>query len=118
VETEGNYLDVLNMLRKHFIQPISSMKDLDKKIIFMNIIDLGETHAGFYHDILASVTGKSRKRIGDIFVEYKERFLKYGDFCAQLTRAQELLDSLLAKDEGVREEVIRCENTANEGKFR
>ncbi len=32
VETEGNYVDVLNMLRKHFIRPIVAMKDADKKV--------------------------------------------------------------------------------------
>ena len=26
IETEGSYVDVLNMLRKHFIRPISTMK--------------------------------------------------------------------------------------------
>ncbi len=84
----------------------------------MNIKDLGETHAGFYQDILESVTGKSRKRIGDIFLEYKERFLKYGDYCAQLPRAQETLDQLTTREDAVREEVARCEVNANEGKFR
>ncbi len=118
VETEGNYVDVLNMLRKHFIRPITSMKDSDKKIVFMNIKELGETHAGFYQDLLESVTGKSRKVIGEIFLDYKERFLKYGDYCSMLPRAQELLDSLTTKDERVREEVTRCEAAANEGKFR
>ncbi len=84
----------------------------------MNIKDLGETHAGFFQDILESVTNKSRKKIGDIFLEYKERFLKYGDYCAQLPRAQETLDQLMTRDEAVREEVARCEINANEGKFR
>ncbi len=84
----------------------------------MNIKDLGETHAGFYQDILESVTGKSRKRIGDIFLEYKERFLKYGDYCAMLPRAQETLDALVTRDEAVREEIARCETGANDGKFR
>ncbi|XP_023329833.1 guanine nucleotide exchange factor VAV2, partial [Eurytemora carolleeae] len=33
--------------------------ETDKKIVFMNIKELGENHAGFYKDILESVTGKS-----------------------------------------------------------
>jgi len=116
LETESNYVDVLNMLRKHFIRPIVSIKDADKKVIFMNIKELGESHGGFYKDILESVTGKSRKRVGEVFLEYKERFLKYGDYCAQLTRATQLLESLTSKDEAVREEVALCEQTA--GKFK
>ena len=116
IETEANYVEVLNMLRKHFIRPIVTIKDQDKKIIFMNIKDLGETHGGFYKDIIEAVTGKSRKRIGEVFLAYKERFLKYGDYCAQLTRARQLLDSLMQKDETILEEVTKCEKNA--GKFK
>lgn len=115
VESEGKYVDVLNMLRKHFIRTINSMKDLDKKTVFMNIKDLGETHAAFYQDILESVTGKSRKRIGEIFLEFKERFLKYGDYCSDLPKALQTLDMLQKKDERIREEIAKCELSANEG---
>ena len=37
LETEANYVDVLNRLRKNFIKPITTIKESDKKIIFMNI---------------------------------------------------------------------------------
>ena len=94
------------------------MKDADKKVVFMNIKELGESHAAFYQNILESMAGKTRKRIGDIFVEFKERFLKYGEYCSSLSRAQELLDSLMAKDDAVRDEVAKCELNANDGKFR
>ena len=116
LETESNYVEVLNMLRKHFIRPIVSIKEADKKIIFMNIKELGESHGGFHKEILDAVTGKSRKRVGEVFLEYKERFLKYGEYCAHLTRATHLLEALTSKEEQVREEVARCEQTA--GKFK
>ena len=48
----------------------------DGSIWILNINDLGETHGGFFKEILESVTGKSRKRIGEVFVEYNERFLR------------------------------------------
>jgi len=116
IETEANYVEVLNMLRKHFIRPITNIKDQDKKVIFMNIKELGETHGGFYKEILESVTGKSRKRIGEVFLEYKERFLKYGEYCSQLPKSTQLLDTLINKDETISEEVARCEKSA--GKFK
>ena len=59
-------MDVLNMLRKHFIKDIRVMKDADKQVIFMNIKELGEIHAAFYQDVRESVMGKSRKRIGEL----------------------------------------------------
>ena len=117
VETEANYVDCLNMLRKNFIKTIRKMKDSDKKIVFMNIKDLGESHGAFYTNLVESVTGKTHKKIGDIFLEYKERFLKYGDYCSDLPKAQERLAQLYEKDEAVRNEIIECEESANEGKF-
>ncbi|XP_059086195.1 protein vav-like isoform X2 [Tigriopus californicus] len=118
VETEQNYVNALNMLRKHFIKDMKSMKDSDKKTVFMNIKELGEIHAAFYQDLLESVTQKSRKKIGEIFIEFKERFLKYGTYCSELNAAMDLLDTLLNKDVNVRDEILKCERNANEGKFR
>jgi len=118
LETESNYVDVLNMLRKHFIKPITSIKDTDKKIVFMNIKELGENHAGFYKDIREAIMGKPRKKVGEVFITHKDRFLKYGEYCAHLPRAQQLLESLCSKSELVREEICRCEQSAKGGKFR
>jgi len=118
LETESNYVDVLNMLRKHFIKPITLIKDTDKKVIFMNIKELGENHAGFYKDILEAVTGKSGRRVGEVFIEHKDRFLKYGEYCSHLPRAHQLLETLHNKNELIREEISKCEQAAKGGKFR
>ena len=94
------------------------MKETDEAIVFSNLKDLGETHAAFYQEILESITGKTHKKLGDIFLEFKTRFLKYGDFCCDLPRAMEHLDNLTTKDEAIREEVKKCEIAANGGKFK
>ena len=36
------------MLKKNFIRGLISLKDNDKKVIFMNIPELVETHTAFY----------------------------------------------------------------------
>ena len=125
VETEGNYVDVLNMLRKHFLRPIISMKDSDKSIVFKNIIELGEIHATFYKELLASVStnmsvssSKPKLTIGEVFLEFKQRFLIYGNFCSDLPVAQQRLDSLCDRDEAITEEITQCERNANGGRFR
>ena len=118
LETEANYVDVLNMLRRNFIRKISKMKDSDKKAIFMNIRELGELHGAFFTGLVDCVTGKSHKTIGEIFIVFKEKFLKYGEYCSYLPKAQELLGALYDKDEEVRKEIEECEESANEGRFR
>ena len=118
LETEANYVDVLNMLRRNFIRKISKMKDADKKIIFMNIKELGEIHGAFFTGLVECVTHKTHKKIGEIFLEHKDKFLKYGEYCSELPRAQELLGTLYDKDEEVRKEIEECEQSANDGRFR
>ena len=126
VETEGNYVDVLNMLRKHFLRPNTTMKESDKLLVFKNIIELGEIHATFYRELLASVSttpnahvsSKPKLTIGEVFLEFKQRFLVYGNFCSDLPIAQQTLDSLCDKDEAIAEEIALCERNANGGRFR
>ena len=125
VETEGNYVDVLNMLRKHFLRPIISMKDPDKLIVFKNIIELGEIHATFYKELLSSVStnmsvtsSKPKLTIGEVFLEFKQRFLIYGNFCSDLPIAQQKLDYLCDREEAIMEEIAQCERNANGGRFR
>ena len=118
LETEANYVDVLNMLRRNFIRKISKMKDNDKKTIFMNVRELGEIHGAFFTGLKESVTGKTHKSIGEVFLTFKEKFLKYGEYCSDLPKSQELLGNLYDKDEEVRKEIEECEESANDGRFR
>ena len=70
VETEANYVDVLSMLRKHFVRPMAVMKDADKEIIFKNVRELGDIHSTFYSELLESVAKKplpaNHRNIGDV----------------------------------------------------
>ena len=125
VETEGNYVDVLSMLRKDFLRPNTTMKEVDKLLVFKNIIELGEIHATFYKELLLSVSttfnatpSKPKLTIGEVFLDFKQRFLIYGSFCSDLPIAQQTLDTLCDKDEALAEEISLCERNANGGRFR
>ena len=126
VETEANYVDVLQMLRKHFLRTNTTMKETDKLLVFKNIIELGEIHSTFYNELLGSVStaqingalSKPKLTIGEVFLEFKQRFLIYGNFCSDLPVAQQTLDALCDKDEAVAEEITLCERNANGGRFR
>jgi len=84
-------LKVLNMLRKNFIRGMLSIKEADKKTIFMNINELSETHTAFYAEIRESVMpnqtiGKQKRSVSEVFIDFKQKFLIYGEFCAALPR--------------------------------
>lgn len=64
------------------------------------------------------VTSPSSSRLSSCFLNFKDRFLIYGEYCANLPKAQALLDELCAHDELVGQCVARCQNKANDGKFK
>ena len=43
--------------------------------------------------------------IPDCFIQWKEKFLIYGDFCSNLPKAQEKVDELCSKSEAVRAKI-------------
>ncbi|XP_076183652.1 vav guanine nucleotide exchange factor isoform X2 [Ptiloglossa arizonensis] len=116
VETERNYSDVLNSLLRHFARPLSSLlRSEDSARIFFGIKELAEIHAGFHSQLRKARTGAS---LAQVFLDWREKFLIYGDYCANLTLAQNTLQEACARNELVNEEVIRCQQEANNGKFK
>ena len=108
LETEANYVDVLNRIRKNFIRPITTIRESDKKIIFMNIKELGDIHTAFFTALFNCVKARpsSSRKIGEVFLEFKEKFLKYADYCSGLKEATETLGSLSEENKAVEKEVI------------
>ena len=95
-ETEAKYLEVLNMLKKHFIKaPILSLKESDRAIIFMNISQLIELHQQFCGQILDYISkyiqqppagSRSSRLLGTLFLEHKKQFLAYSSYCCELPK--------------------------------
>jgi len=54
-----------------------SIKETEKKIIFMNIKELGEVHAAFYTSLLESVSGKQVQSLFKIKAIKLHRFSSY-----------------------------------------
>ncbi|XP_071447669.1 protein vav isoform X2 [Hetaerina americana] len=128
VETEGNYIQVLATVLHHFKRPLSSvLREEDSAIIFAGIKELSEIHTGF-HDQLRIACGFSSPdgnvlthkelRLGDVFMTWREKFLMYGDYCTNLPKAQELLQSICSRSESINQEITKCQQEANNGKFK
>lgn len=60
----------------------------------------------------------SHQKFSPCFLAYKDKFLIYGQYCANLPKAQALLDELCTKDPALAQAVAQCQNRANEGKFK
>ncbi|XP_063243092.1 protein vav [Bacillus rossius redtenbacheri] len=119
VETEKNYKEVLETLHKSFMKPLCSMlKEEDIQIIFGRIKELSEIHCGFYSHLLKAVAPGSLARLSDVFINWREKFLVYGEYCANLTRAQEHVLELCSRSEIFNQNLVKCEQETNQGKFK
>ncbi|XP_071569039.1 protein vav isoform X2 [Temnothorax nylanderi] len=116
VETERNYTEVLSSLLRHFARPLSSLlRPEDSARIFFSIKELSEIHVGFHSQLRKARNGAA---LAQVFLDWREKFLIYGDYCANLTVAQNTLQEVCARNEVVNQEVIRCQQEANNGKFK
>ncbi|XP_018323324.1 protein vav [Agrilus planipennis] len=118
IETEHNYVEVINKLKKNFMRPLQTILSADvHSTIFCKINELHEIHTGFLSQLLKVGIDKSVK-LSNIFMNWRERFLVYGPYCANLSNACALLQESCDKNEVVNMEVCRCENEDNNGKFK
>ncbi|XP_071638969.1 protein vav isoform X3 [Temnothorax longispinosus] len=116
VETERNYTEVLSSLLRHFARPLSSLlRPEDSARIFFGIKELAEIHVGFHSQLRKARNGAA---LAQVFLDWREKFLIYGDYCANLTVAQNTLQEVCARNEVINQEVIRCQQEANNGKFK
>ncbi|KAF4524791.1 hypothetical protein B566_EDAN010165 [Ephemera danica] len=123
VETEKNYLDVLDSVQKHFMKPLkwpTYFREEEYMFIFGKIIELIDVHKEFY-DLLCKaikVGPNSGGRLGEVFLICREKFLVYGDYCSNLPQAQALLADLCQRNETLDMELQKCQEEANQGKFK
>ncbi|XP_049846897.1 protein vav isoform X1 [Schistocerca gregaria] len=119
VETEKNYVEVLATVQRCFMRPLSGvLTGHDSKIIFGSIKDLAEIHAGFHSQLRKAITPGTSNRLSDVFLNWREKFLVYGEYCANLTKAQNHIQDLCHRNHAIDQEVIKCEQEANKGKFK
>lgn len=104
METERNYSEVLTNLLRYFARPLSTMlKPEDSSRIFFGIKDLAEIHVGFHNVLRKARNGAA---LAQVFLEFQERFLIYGDYCANLTIAQNTLQDVCSRYDQINQEVI------------
>lgn len=104
METERNYSEVLNSLLRHFSRPLSAMlRPEETAKIFFGIKDLAEIHAGFHSQLCKARSGSA---LAQVFLDWREKLIIYGDYCANLTLAQSTLQEVCANNEMINQEVI------------
>uniref|UniRef100_A0A8B9IWV7 Vav guanine nucleotide exchange factor 3 n=1 Tax=Amazona collaria TaxID=241587 RepID=A0A8B9IWV7_9PSIT len=76
-----------------------------------------ETLESIEKDINDSIVSKNDQNLYQIFINYKERLVIYGQYCSQVEIAISCLDNISKTKEDVKLKLEECSKRANNGKF-
>ncbi|XP_073212949.1 guanine nucleotide exchange factor VAV3 isoform X3 [Lepidochelys kempii] len=79
--------------------------------------ELVKTHRSLMQDIYDSIVNKNDQNLYQIFINYKERMVIYGQYCSQVETAISCLDNISKTKEDVKLKLEECSKRANNGKF-
>lgn len=129
METEANYFDVLNALKYKFMQPMEKLlKDEIKTIFprikvkvfdgiftmrlweFINLLSLSsqelvDIHKTFLDKLREATKPHSKPKLSAVFIEFREKFLIYGDYCSKMTEATDTLRDVCKRSVAVEQMV-------------
>nr|XP_013816482.1 PREDICTED: guanine nucleotide exchange factor VAV3 [Apteryx mantelli mantelli] len=117
-QTEEKYTETLESIEKFFMVPLKrflSASEFDT--VFINIPDLVKIHRSLTQDISDSIVNKNDQNLYQIFINYKERLVIYGQYCSQVEIAISCLDNISKTKEDVKLKLEECSKRANNGKF-
>lgn len=103
VETEKNFLLVLKALRYKFMQPMEKLLKGDTPIIFPRIRELLDLHQDLYDRFIEATKPHPKVKLSSVFIDFRERFLIYGDYCSKLTLATDTLREVCKTDSEINE---------------
>ncbi|XP_043914471.1 guanine nucleotide exchange factor VAV2 [Protopterus annectens] len=117
-ETESKYYKTLDDIEKNYMIPLKQvLTPQEMEAVFLNLEDLIKVHYAFLRAIdYCMMSGGNG--LAKVFLDFKERFLIYGEYCSQMEYAQKTLEELIATREDVRIKVEECTMKVQEGKFK
>uniref|UniRef100_A0A182IWV8 Uncharacterized protein n=1 Tax=Anopheles atroparvus TaxID=41427 RepID=A0A182IWV8_ANOAO len=118
LDTEKNYLEALNALKYVFMQPLE--KHLSKeelRAIFPCIKELVEIHTKFLDRLHEAFAPGSKLKLSTTFLEFREPFLVYGEYCSCMTSAVETLREVCKKSSAVEQIVLHSQKEHSDGRL-
>ncbi|XP_016949537.1 protein vav isoform X1 [Drosophila biarmipes] len=118
IDTESNYLDVLTALKTKFMGPLERHLNQDElRLIFPRIRELADIHTRFLDKLRESLTPNAKVKMAQVFLEFREPFLIYGEYCSCLLGAIDYLADVCKKNQIIDQLVQKCERDYNVGKL-
>ncbi|XP_063703763.1 protein vav isoform X2 [Culicoides brevitarsis] len=117
LDTEANYLEVLKALNFKFMGPLEKLLSQEElSTIFFCVKDLADIHSKFLERLNDSVISKGKTKLSQVFLDFREPFLKYGKYCSNLSAATDLLRDVCKRSSTVEQMVLQCQKEHSGGK--
>lgn len=79
--------------------------------------DLADIHTEFLEKLRESLSANTKHKMGQVFLEFREPFLIYGEYCSCLLNAIDYLADVCKKNQIIDQLVQKCEREYNVGKL-
>ncbi|XDA70223.1 hypothetical protein R6Z07F_000599 [Ovis aries] len=117
-QTEEKYTETLESIEKYFMSPLKRfLTAAEFDSVFMNIPELVKVHRNLMQEIHDSIVNKNDQNLYQVFINYKERLVIYGQYCSGVESAISSLDYISKTKEDVKLKLEECSKRANNGKF-
>uniref|UniRef100_A0A8I3ZZY0 Vav guanine nucleotide exchange factor 3 n=1 Tax=Callithrix jacchus TaxID=9483 RepID=A0A8I3ZZY0_CALJA len=117
-QTEEKYTETLESIEKYFMAPLKRfLTAAEFDSVFINIPELVKLHRNLMQEIHDSIVNKNDQNLYQVFINYKERLVIYGQYCSGVESAISSLDYISKTKEDVKLKLEECSKRANNGKF-
>uniref|UniRef100_A0A8C2R5B5 Vav guanine nucleotide exchange factor 3 n=1 Tax=Capra hircus TaxID=9925 RepID=A0A8C2R5B5_CAPHI len=102
-QTEEKYTETLESIEKYFMSPLKRfLTAAEFDSVFINIPELVKVHRNLMQEIHDSIVNKNDQNLYQVFINYKERLVIYGQYCSGVESAISSLDYISKTKEDVK----------------
>lgn len=96
----------------HIFRKWVNFECIDWCAVFSLSQELTEIHSGFHMQLRKACMPCSTQRMSEVFLGWRQKFIVYGDYCANLTTAQSRIMELCSRNEALNQEInVRVPST-------
>lgn len=89
------------------MQPLEKLLSKDEiKVMFPRIKDLADIHKKFLDKLREAISPSNKVKLSQVFLEFRESFLIYGDYCSNMTNATDTLREVCKRSTVVEQQVL------------
>lgn len=88
----------------------------DIRSIFPKIKELAEIHEKFLEKLKEAISQNAKTKLSQVFLEFREPFLIYGEYCSNMTNATDTLRDAIKKSAGFEQMVQQCQKEHSGGR--